>query len=227
MKKLTLIVLTILGIAFASYGSNIMATQQNTFGNGSVVEKAKPHTKQYQDIKKFVDTFENAVNKASSCDDLDNARIEFYVNLLSLIEIDYDDNDLLTEEEDQEISDRVDRINNKVESLQKKWACPIEENDVDEYEVDLDLIETSTEEWEEIINEFDAIVTQLEKMRGLDFDDDKNVDKLLETVLPLEQLSDRMDHSSVDNLTAKQTDRLEAITDRLVNIATALGLMDE
>ena len=227
MKKLTLIVLTILGIAFASYGSNIMATQQNTFGNGSVVEKAKPHTKQYQDIKKFVDTFENAVNKASSCDDLDNARIEFYVNLLSLIEIDYDDNDLLTEEEDQEISDRVDRINNKVESLQKKWACPIEENDVDEDEVDLDLIETSTEDWEEIINEFDAIVTQLEKMRGLDFDDDKNVDKLLETVLPLEQLSDRMDHSSVDNLTAKQTDRLEAITDRLVNIATALGLMDE
>ena len=227
MKKLTLVVLTILGIAFASYGSNIMATQQNTFGNGSVVEKAKPHTKQYQDIKKFVDTFENAVNKASSCDDLDNARIEFYVNLLSLIEIDYDDNDLLTEEEDQEISDRVDRINNKVESLQKKWACPIEENDVDEDEVDLDLIETSTEEWEEIINEFDAIVTQLEKMRGLDFDDDKNVDKLLETVLPLEQLSDRMDHSSVDNLTAKQTDRLEAINDRLVNIATALGLMDE
>lgn len=227
MKKLTLIVLTILGIAFASYGSNIMATQQNTFGNGSVVEKAKPHTKQYQDIKKFVDTFENAVNKASSCDDLDNARIEFYVNLLSLIEIDYDDDDLLTEEEDQEISDRVDRINSKVESLQKKWACPIEENDVDEDEVDLDLIETSTEEWEEIINEFDAIVTQLEKMRGLDFDDDKNVDKLLETVLPLEQLSDRMDHSSVDNLTAKQTDRLEAINDRLVNIATALGLMDE
>ena len=121
----------------------------------------------------------------------------------------------------------MDRINSKVESLQKKWACPIEENDVDEDEVDLDLIETSTEEWEEIINEFDAIVTQLEKMRGLDFDDDKNVDKLLETVLPLEQLSDRMDHSSVDNLTAKQTDRLEAINDRLVNIATALGLMDE
>lgn len=227
MKKLTLIVLTILGIAFASYGSNIMATQQNTFGNGSVVEKAKPHTKQYQDIKKFVDKYENAVNKASSCDELDDASIEFYVNLLSLIEIDYDDDDLLTEEEDQEISDRVDRINNKVESLQKKWACPIEENDVDEDEVDLDLIETSTEEWEEIINEFDAIVTQLEKMRGLDFDDDKNVDKLLETVLPLEQLSDRMDHSSVDNLTAKQTDRLEAINDRLVNIATALGLMDE
>ena len=227
MKKLTLIVLTILGIAFASYGSNCMATQQYAFGSGSVVEKAKPHTKQYQDIQKFVDTFENAVNKASSCDDLDNARIEFYVNLLSLIEIDYDDNDLLTEEEDQEISDRVDRINSKVESLQKKWACPIEENDVDEDEVDLDLIETSTEEWEEIINEFDAIVTQLEKMRGLDFDDDKNVDKLLETVLPLEQLSDRMDHSSVDNMTVKQTDCLEAINDRLVNIATALGLMDE
>ena len=75
MKKLTLIVLTILGIAFASYGSTIMATQQNTFGNGSVVEKAKPHTKQYQDIKKFVDKYENAINKASSCDELDDASI--------------------------------------------------------------------------------------------------------------------------------------------------------
>ena len=225
MKKLTLIVLTILGIALASYGNNSMATQQNTFDNGGVVEKAKPHTKQYQDVKKFVDKYENAVNKASSCDELDDAQIEFYVNLLTLIEIDYDDDDLLTEEEDQELSDRVDRINNKVESLQKKWACPTEEEDAEEE--DSELIETSTEEWEEIINEFDAIVTQLEKMRGLDLDDDKNLDKLLETVLPLEQLSDRMDHSSVDNLTAKQTDRLEAINDRLVNIATALGLMDE
>jgi hypothetical protein len=223
MKKLTLIAITILGIAFASYGSSL-ATQQNTFDNGSVVETAKPHTKQYQDIKKFVDKYENAVNKASSCDELDDASIEFYVNLLSLIEVDYDDNELLTEEEDQELSDRVDRINDKVELLQKKWACPTEEEEEDE---DLELIETSTEEWEEIINEFDAIVTQLEKMRGLDFDDDKNVDKLLETVLPLEQISDRMKHSSLDNITAKQTSRLEALNDRLVNIATALGLMDD
>jgi hypothetical protein len=225
MKKLTLIVLTILGIAFASYGSNSMATQQNTFGNGSVVEKAKPHTKQYQDVKKFVDKYENAVNKASSCDELDDAQIEFYVNLLTLIEIDYDDDDLLTEEEDQELSDRVDRINNKVELLQTKWACPTEEDDIEEE--DLELIETSTEEWEEIINEFDAIVTQMEKMRGLDFDDDKNLDKLMEVVLPLEQLSERMDHSSVDNITARQTSRLEDINNRLVNVATALGLMDE
>ena len=225
MKKLTLFALIILGIAFASYGNNIMATQQNTFDNGSIVEKAKPHTKQYQDIKKFVDKYENAVNKASSCDELDDASIEFYVNLLSLIEIDYDDDELLTEEEDQELSDRVDRINNKVELLQTKWACPTEEDDIEEE--DLELIETSTEEWEEIINEFDAIVTQMEKMRGLDFDDDKNLDKLMEVVLPLEQLSERMDHSSVDNLTIKQTDRLEAINNRLVNIATALGLMDE
>ena len=149
MKKLTLIVLTILGIAFASYGSNIMSTQQNTFGNGSVVEKAKSHTKQYQDVKKFVDKYENAVNKASSCDELDDASIEFYVNLLSLIEIDYADNEILTEEEDQELSDRVDRINDKVELLQKEWACPIEEDDAEEE--DLELIETSTEEWEQII----------------------------------------------------------------------------
>lgn len=225
MKKLTLIAIAILGIAFVSYGSNSMATQQNTFDNGSVVEKAKPHTKQYQDVKKFVEKYENDVNEATSCDDIDNAQIEFYINLLSLIEIDYEDNELITEEEDQELSDRVDRINNKVELLQKEWACPIEEDDAEEE--GMELIETSTEEWEEIINEFDAIVTQLEKMKGLDFDDDKNLDKLLEVVLPLEQLSERIDHSSLDNLTTKQADRLGAINNRLVNVGTALGLMDE
>ena len=225
MKKLTLITIAILGIAFASFGSNSLAIRQNVNDNGIAVEKAKPHTKQYQDVKKFVDKFENAVNKASSCDELDDAQIEFYVNLLTLIEIDYDDDDLLTEEEDQELSNRVDRINDKVEALQKKWDCPVEEDDAEEE--DLELIETSTEEWEEIINEFDAIVTQMEKMRGLDFDDDKNLDKLLETVLPLEQISERMKHSNLDNITAKQTKRLDDINDRLVDVATALGLMDE
>jgi len=223
MKKLTFIVLSILGIAFASYG-NCLTTQQNASDNGSVVEKAKPHTKQYQDIKKFIDEYENAVNKASTCDELDNAAIEFYVNFLSLIEKDYDDNELLTDEEDQELSDRVDRINKKVESLQTKWACPTEEEEGEEGQ---ELIDTSTEEWEEIINEFDAIVTQLEKMRGLDFDDDKNLDKLLEIVTPLEQISERIDHSSVDNITTRQTNRLEDINDRLIKVATDLGLIDD
>ena len=224
MKKLTLIAIAILGIALASFGSNGLTTQQNVFDNGNVVEKAEPHSKQYQDMKKFVDEYENTVNKATSCDELENATIEFYVNLLSLIEIDYDDNELLTEQEEQELSDKVDRINDKVELLQKKWDCPIEEDD--EEEPKLELIPTTTQEWEEIINEFDTIVTQLEKMKGLDFDDEKNFDKLLEVVLPLKQLSERIDSSSVDNLTIEQTIRLEDINNRLVNVATALGMMD-
>ena len=49
----------------------------------------------------------------------------------------------------------------------------------------------------------------------------------MEIVLPLEMLSDRIDHSSLDNITAKQTSRLEALNDRLMKAATDLGLTDE
>ena len=75
--------------------------------------------------------------------------------------------------------------------------------------------------------EFDGIVTQMEKMQNLDFDKDENVDKLVEVVMPLQQISERMDRSSVDNITDKQTRRLEEINNRLVTVATALGLLED
>ena len=50
MKKLTLIAITILGMALASYAGNGFIPQQNANNDGVAVEQAKPHTKQYQDI---------------------------------------------------------------------------------------------------------------------------------------------------------------------------------
>ena len=225
MKRLTLIAITILGMALASYAGNGFIPQQNANNNGVVVEKAKPHTKQYQDMKKLVDEYEQAVKKATNCEELDNADMAFIFSIFGLVEKEYAENEQLTEEEDQELSDQMDRISKKEEQLKKEWNCPTDEDE--EAEEAVEQIETSTEEWEEIINEFDAIVTQLEKMKGLDFDDEKNLDKLLEVVSPLQGLSNRIDRSSVDNLTTQQTSRLEDINNRLVKIATDLGLMDE
>ena len=225
MKKLTLIAFTILGMALASYAGNGFIPQQNANNNGVVVEKAKPHTKQYQDMKKLVDEYEQAVKKATNCEELDNADMAFIFSIFGLVEKEYAENEQLTEEEDQELSDQMDRISKKEEQLKKEWNCPTDEDE--EAEEAVEQIETSTEEWEQIINEFDAIVTQLEKMKGLDFDDEKNLDKLLEVVSPLQELSSRIDRSSVDNLTTQQTSRLEDINNRLVKIATNLGLMDE
>lgn len=225
MKKLTLIAFTILGMALASYAGNGFIPQQNANNDGVAVEQVKPHTKEYQDIKKLIDEYEQAVKKATSCEELDDASIAFFMGILNLVDVEYAEDEQVTEDEDKELSDQLDRISAKSDQLQKEWNCPTDEEE--ETEEAVEQVETSTEEWEEIINEFDAIVTELEKMKGLNFDDDKNLDKLLEVVTPLEDLSNRIDRSSVDNLTTQQTSRLEDINDRLVKIATDLGLMDD
>ena len=225
MKKLTLIAFTILGMTLASYASNGFIPQQNADNDGVAVEQAKPHTKQYQDMKKLVDEYEQAVKKATNCEELDNADMAFIFSIFGLVEKEYAEDEQLTDEEDKELSDQMDRISKKQEQLKKEWNCPTDEEEAEAE--DTVKIETSTEEWEQIINEFDAVVTQLEKMKGLDFDDEKNLDKLLEVVSPLQSLSNRIDRSSVDNLTTQQTSRLEEINNRLVKIATDLGLMDD
>lgn len=225
MKKLTLIAFTILGMALASYAGNSFVPQQNANNDGVAVEQGKPHTKQYQDMKKLVDEYEQAIKKATNCEELDNADLAFIFSIFGLVEKEYAENEQLTEDEDQELSDQMDRVSKKADQLREEWNCPTDEGEGEEE--DTVEIETSTEEWEQIINEFDAIVTQLEKMKGLDFDNEDNLDKLLEVVSPLQDLSSRIDRSTTDNLTAKQTSRLEDINNRLVKIATDLGLMDD
>ena len=225
MKKLTFIAITILGMALASYAGNGFIPQQNANNDGVAVEQVKPHTKEYQDIKKLIDEYEQAVKKATSCEELDDASIAFFVGILGLVDVEYAEDEQVTEEEDKELSDQLDLISAKADNLKKEWNCPTDEEE--ETEEAVEQVETSTEEWEEIINEYDAIVTELEKMKGLNFDDEANLDKLLEVVTPLEDLSNRIDRSSVDNLTTQQTSRLEDINNRLVKIATDLGLMDE
>lgn len=224
MKKLTLITIAILGIALASFGSNSSTALTNTDNNSSVIEKVKPHTKQYQDMKKIFDEYEEAVNKATSCDDLDNASIAFFVKILSLIEVEYKESELLTEQEEQELNEMTDRIERKIESLKMKWNCPVEE---EEEETEEELIPTSSQEWEGIINEFEVFVNKLEKMKNLDFEDESNLDQLLELISDSSPLLQRIQQSDPETLTEKQSTRFEKLSARFENTAKAIGLLDD
>ena len=224
MKKLTLITIAILGIALASFGSNSSTALTNTDNNSSVIEKVKPHTKQYQDMKKIFDEYEEAVNKATSCDDLDNASIAFFVNILSLIEVEYKESELLTEQEEQELNEMTDRIERKIESLKMKWNCPVEE---EEEETEEELIPTSSQEWEGIINEFEVFVNKLEKMKNLDFEDESNLDQLLELISDSSPLLQRIQQSDPETLTEQQSNRFEKLSVRFENTAKAIGLLDD
>lgn len=224
MKKLTLVTIAILGIALASFGSNNSTAHTSTDNNSSVIEKVKPHTKQYQDMKKIFDEYEEAVNKATSCDDLDNASIAFFVKILSLIEVEYKESELLTEQEEQELNEMTDRIERKIESLKMKWNCPVEE---EEEETEEELIPTSSQEWEGIINEFEVFVNKLEKMKNLDFEDESNLDQLLELLSESGPLLQRIEKSDPETLTDKQSNRFEKLSVRFENTAKAIGLLDD
>ena len=213
-------------MSLASFAGNANATTLNANSdNIESIEKAKPHTQQYKDMKKVLDEYEQAVKKAQSCEDLENATLAMFFQIMGVAGNEYDEE--MTEEENEELSDLADRIEDRVTSLQEQWGCKTDEADDEEEDDDDEMIDTSTEEWENIINEFDAIVTQMEKMQNLDFEDEDNANKLLEVIMPLQQISERMDHSTVDNITTKQTSRLEEINNRLVVVAKAIGLMED
>ena len=222
MKKLTLITIAILGIALASFGSNSSTALTSTDNNSSVIEKVKPHTKEYQDIKKFIDEYEEAINKATSCDDLDNATIALLVNMFSLVDVEYKESEHMTEQEEKELNEITDRIERKIESLKKQWNCPVEEEEPEE-----ELIPTSSQEWEGIINEFEVFVNKLEKMKNLDFEDESNLDQLLELISKSTPLLQRIQQSDPETLTEQQSNRFEKLSVRFENTAKAIGLLDD
>ena len=222
MKKLTLITIAILGIALASFGNNGSTALTNTDNNSSVTEKVNPHTKQYQDMKIIIDEYEEAVNKATSCDDLDNATIALLVNMLALVEVDYKENELITEQEEKELNAIIDRTDTKIESLKKQWNCPVEEEEPEE-----ELVPTSSQEWEGIINEFEVFVNKLEKMKNLDFEDESNLDQLLELISESAPLLQRIQQSDPETLTEQQSNRFEKLSVRFENTAKAIGLLDD
>ena len=64
-------------------------------------------------------------------------------------------------------------------------------------------------------------------MKGLDFDDEKNLNKLLEFITDAQPLIEKLETADTDNLTDKQNERLERLYNRFLRIAEEIGLMDE
>ncbi len=200
MKKILLTALVLIATSLVSYAQ---------------------YSKAYNDAKKITDAYEQSVNNAKSCEELDNASINFFIQLMGLVEVEYDESEEMTEKENELLEEQIDRITNKVESMKQQFDCPIEE------EEEVELIPTTTQEWDELINSYDIVTKKLESFKSVDYDNDDELNKLLEVLTEAEPIVTRIDNADTENITKKQSERLDAINDRFVKAAYRLGFADE
>ena len=179
------------------------------------------YSKAYNDAKKITDAYEQSVNNAKSCEELDNASINFFIQLMGLVEVEYDESEEMTEKENELLEEQIDRITNKVESMKQQFDCPIEE------EEEVELIPTTTQEWDELINSYENVTKKLESFKSVDYDNDDDLNKLMEVLTEAEPIVTRIDNAETENMTEKQSKRLDAINDRFLNAAKRLGFADE
>lgn len=179
------------------------------------------YSKAYNDAKKITDAYEQSVNNAKSCEELDDASINFFIQLLGLVEVEYDESEEMTEKENELLEEQIDRITNKVESMKQQFDCPIEE------EEEVELIPTTTQEWDELINSYENVTKKLESFKSVDYDNDDDLNKLMEVLTEAEPIVTRIDNADTENITKKQSERLDAINDRFVKAAYRLGFADE
>ena len=117
-------------MSLAASANNVNTTQFNGNGGNIAIEKADPHTKQYEDIKKILDEYEQEIKKATTCEELDNAELAMLFKLMALAENEYTED--ATPEEGKEIQERMNRMEIEVQQLKQKWGCePEGEGDTD------------------------------------------------------------------------------------------------
>jgi hypothetical protein len=110
-----------LSMSLASF-ANANANQFSSNGSQiESIENADPHTKQYQDMKKILDEYEQEVKKATTCEELDNAAITMFVKLMATTENTYDQE--MTPEEGEEIEKQMNRIDIDTKQKQQQWGC--------------------------------------------------------------------------------------------------------
>ncbi len=153
------------------------------------------YSKAYNDAKKITDAYEQSVNNAKSCEELDNASINFFIQLMGLVEVEYDESEEMTEKENELLEEQIDRITNKVESMKQQFDCPIEEE-----EEEVELIPTTTQEWDELINSYENVTKKLESFKSVDYDNDDELNKLLEVLTEAEPIVTRIDNADTENI---------------------------
>ena len=122
MKKLLLTAIVVVSISLTSFANNASTTQFNN--NGSDIESieiAGPHTKQYQDMKKLLDEFEQGVKDAKSCEDMDNAEMAMLLKILATAENTYDED--MTPEEEEDLKEQMNRIDVQSKQLRMQYGC--------------------------------------------------------------------------------------------------------
>lgn len=200
MKKILLTALVLIATSLVSYAQ---------------------YSKAYNDAKKITDAYEQSVNNAKSCEELDDASINFFIQLMGLVEVEYTESEEMTEKENELLEEQIDRITNKVESMKQQFDCPIEE------EEEVELIPTTTQEWDELINSYENVTKKLESFKSVDYDNDDELNKLLEVLTEAEPIVTRIDNADTENITKKQSERLDAINDKFVKAAYRLGFAEE
>lgn len=164
MKKVMLTALAIVMMTVAAFAGN-------TGG---------PHTKQYLDIKEVLDQYENNIKSAESCDDLESAELMFFFSLLASIEDEYDEAEMMTDEESDLISEQADRIEKRIKLLQQYWGCETEDDSVSDYEKvmsALDELESainSARSCDELNDAVGRFLDQTENIDGSTFTDDES-----------------------------------------------------
>ena len=225
MKKLMLTAITIISMACATYAENGNAASPNTNDGITIsVEKAGPHTKQYRDLKEILDRYERDLKGATSCEDIGEAEDSFYSSLLIMqfdSDYDYDESDLMTEEESQELEEQGNRIDALIAQKMEQYGC---KSDLDE---EYSLTPTTTEEWDEIITGYENFVSQLEKLSKKKLTSDEYMDEFLELLQDNMELISRIESSDPSNITERQNDRLMELNDRISELATKMGLMGD
>lgn len=99
-----------------------------TMSGASFAGNVKQFTQEYLFTKYFYDQYEQSLEKANSCEELDKAREVFLSNLDAISVVVYSDDDKLTQEEQSELDSQLERIQKKVELLQRSWSCLDEES---------------------------------------------------------------------------------------------------
>ena len=222
MKKILITALTIVSMVFASYAGNV-GTPLSTHSGDITIEKDGPHTKQYRDLKEVLDRYEGDIKGAASCDDLLEAEDSFFSSILIMqfdSEYDYDESELMTDEESLELSEQGERIDQLIAQKMEHFDCEFEEDDPE-------LIPTSSEEWDEIIIEYEALLAQLEALRKQNLDAEKNLSKFLEITQEHMELITRIDNSDTSEITETQNHRLTQINDRIEVLVKEMGLIDD
>ena len=133
MKKIILIAIAVVSMALASYAGNVNGISPQSNDGTQSIEQGKPHSKEYLDYKKVLDEYEKDVKAAKSCEDLDNAALALFLNLLTSVEEEYDVSDQMTKEEDDLLSEQAERIDKMLKNLQAKWGCETEPEETEEF----------------------------------------------------------------------------------------------